>query len=69
MSQIRDNSKKISAFKRMTDKVKYGLVLQSLRNQLVKVGIEITPYYWLQEGINPVQVPEISGSFSEYKVV
>jgi hypothetical protein len=68
MSELKDRKKKSSFFRRLFDKIRYGLILQVIRNQLAKIGIEITPYYWIQEGVNPAPVPEISGSFSDYTV-
>jgi Acetyltransferase (GNAT) family len=44
------------------------LVLQVIRNQLARVGIEFTPYYWVQEGLNLTEIPEIKGMISEYSV-
>ncbi len=39
---------------RLKNKIKYGLVLDSIRNQIARIGIKIVPYYWVQEGINPI---------------
>jgi hypothetical protein len=49
-------------------KFRYGLVFQVFRNWLARTGIEFTPYYWVQEGINPTEAPKIKGSASEYSV-
>ena len=54
--------------KKISNKFKYGLVLQAIRNQLVRFGIVITPFYWVQEGINCTKVPEIKGAFSDFTV-
>ena len=62
------NKTKISQFNRIVSKFRYGLVLQVIRNQLAKIGIEITPFYWVQEGINYLEEPKIEGLASEYKV-
>lgn len=59
---------KISQFKRVINKFRYGLVLQSVRNMLTRIGIVITPYYWMQEDITYSSMPEIKGSISEYSV-
>src|ERR1700690_3689112 len=58
----------ISKFKRIINKFRYGLIFQVIRNMLAKVGIEITPYYWIQEGVGFTEVPEIKGVISEYTV-
>jgi len=39
-----------------------------IRNQLAKVGIVITPFYWVQEGINFTEAPDIKGAISDYTV-
>jgi len=59
---------KISQYKRAINKFRYGLVLQSIRNLLTKIGIVITPYYWIKENISYTAIPEIKGSISEYSV-
>lgn len=59
---------KISQYKRTINKFRYGLVLQSIRNMLTKIGIVITPYYWIKENIPYTAIPEIKGSISEYSV-
>jgi hypothetical protein len=62
------DNKELTFFKRLISKFKHGLVLNSIRNQLVRIGIVITPYYWVQEGLNPTEMPEIKGSISDYTV-
>jgi hypothetical protein len=59
---------KVSQYKRIINKFRYGLVLQVIRNQLTKIGIEFTPYYLVQEATNCIEVPEIKGPSSEYSV-
>ena len=41
-----------SGLKKIVSKIRYGLTLQSIRNMLIRIGIDISPYYWFQEGIN-----------------
>lgn len=62
------NKTEILKFKRIINKFRYGLVLQVIRNQLARIGIEITPFYWVQEGINYIEMHEIGGLVSEYTV-
>jgi hypothetical protein len=59
----------ISFSKRIVNKFRYGLVLQVLRNKLAKIGIEFTPYYWVQEGLFNIETPAFKGEISEYSVV
>ena len=54
--------------KKISNKFKYGLVLQAIRNQLARVGIVITPFYWVQEGMNFTKAPDIKGAITDYKV-
>lgn len=58
----------LSLFKKIIYKFKYGLVLQSIRNLLDKIGITISPYYWVQEGLVQTEVPLIDGIVSDYSV-
>lgn len=57
-----------STLKWFWTKVRYGLVLQGLRNRLSRIGLEFRPYYWVQEGANDCALPEISGNISEYSL-
>ena len=59
---------KISQFKRVINKFRYSLVLQSVRNMLTRIGIVITPYYWMKEDLSCTAIPEIKGLISEYSV-
>ena len=61
-------SKNISVWKRIKDKLKHGLILQVIRNQLAKIGIEITPYFWEREALGNDKPPEIKGDIKEYKL-
>lgn len=51
----------ISPSRRILDKIRNGLVLQVLRNQLSKIGIEITPFYLTLVGTSAGKAPEIRG--------
>jgi hypothetical protein len=59
---------RVSLLQRIINKFRYGLVLQVARNQLAKIGIEFTPYYWVQTGISHTEMPEIEGELSDYSV-
>ncbi len=37
-----------------------------LQNRLAAIGIDIMPYYWVQEGFEPCEVPAIKGEISDY---
>jgi len=57
---------KISLIKKIWGKVRYGLTLQGIRYVLIKIGIEFSPYYLFQEGINVTEMPEIKGMDTDY---
>ena len=67
MSDKQENKRTVSFPARLLSKFKHGLVLHSVRNQLNRIGIKISPYYWVQEGINAAE-PGIIGDISEYNV-
>ncbi|MEK6153681.1 GNAT family N-acetyltransferase [Flavobacteriaceae bacterium 3-367] len=46
--------------------VRHGLFLHGIRNRLARLGIDIMPYYWVQEGVTRYDTPEIRGDASEY---
>lgn len=41
----------LKVFSKIREKFQYGLFLYFLTSHLKKVGIEILPYYWVQEGL------------------
>lgn len=47
------------SFKLFWQLVKHGLILQALRYGLAKLGIDIMPYYWVQEEVLPTEEPKI----------
>ena len=68
MVKASDKKNEVTLLRRIRDKFKHGLVIHVIRNQLAKIGIVITPYYWVQEGVNHTEIPEIKGIASEYTV-
>ena len=56
----------VSLLKKLRLKIRYGLTLQGIRNQLFKIGIEFSPYYLFQEGMNVTEIPEIKGMDTDY---
>jgi hypothetical protein len=57
---------KASLLRKIRGKVKYGLTMQGIRYVLTKIGIEFSPYYLFQEGINVKEMPEIKGMDTDY---
>ena len=63
--QIKE-SRKISTVKRFWNIIKNGMFLYGLKNRLKRIGIEITPYYWVQEEVEECSEPKIKGDVSEF---
>lgn len=61
-------TQKISTVKRVRNVIKNGMFLFGLKNRLARIGIEIMPYYWVQEEVIPCDVPMIKGDVSEYSL-
>ena len=66
MTSESQKKNKASLLKKIMGKVRYGLTLQGIRYVLIKVGIEFSPYYLFQEGINVTEIPEIKGMDTDY---
>ena len=66
MNSKSQKKNKISLIKKIWGKVRYGLTLQGIRYVLIKIGIEFSPYYLFQEGINVTEMPEIKGMDTDY---
>jgi hypothetical protein len=66
MNSKTQKKNQVSLFKKILIKVRYGLTFQSIRYQLIKIGIEFSPYYLFQEGINVTDVPQIKGTDADY---
>lgn len=62
-----DSSSKSSALSSLINKFRYGLVLLSLRDQLIKMGVEITPFYWMKEGISTDYQLPFDAGFDEFE--
>ncbi len=66
MAATSEKMKNPSLSGKIVNKFKYGLVLESFRHLLARIGIKIVPYYWVREGMNPTPEPEIKGNISDY---
>ena len=49
-------------------RIRYGLVLFSMRNLLSRIGIDIEPYYWVKEGHIRYSYPSIKGNEKEFSI-
>jgi len=47
-------------------KVRYGMVVQVIKRRIIRMGIEISPYYLFQEGMENSAIPAIKGLESDY---
>lgn len=56
----------ISVLKRFLNIFKNGLLLFGIRNRLALLGIDIRPYYWVQEETKKCTEPIIKGNSNEY---
>jgi hypothetical protein len=57
---------RISKLQWLWNKMRYGLFLQVFRNVLSRIGLEIKPYYWVQEGRTKISPPAIKGNEADY---
>ncbi len=49
-------------------KIRYGMVLQVIKNRIGRLGIEIVPYYlYLEEVTVVAEMPKIKGNVSDYR--
>lgn len=55
-------------FQLLLIRIKHGLFLMTVRNLLVRVGLNIGPYYWVLEGANIDEEPKIKGTKENYDV-
>jgi len=58
--------KELSLFQKTGIKIRYGMVLQVIKNRFAQIGFEIVPYIFFREGAVSVEVPEIKGDVSDY---
>jgi hypothetical protein len=54
--------------KKIHHRFRYGLALQTSSSHLLRIGIEISPYYLFQEGIYVKEIPEIKGIAADYSI-
>jgi hypothetical protein len=59
-------SRKVSSIERYWGVVRNGLFFFGLMNRLNKIGIEIRPYYWVQEEVEPCMEPVVKDGASNY---
>jgi hypothetical protein len=58
--------KDISNSKKIWNVLRYGLFFLVVRNKLAQIGLNIKPYYWVQEEVEKCKEPAIKGDPSKY---
>ncbi len=56
-----------SILRKARDKFRYGLILLVIRDYLIKLGIEITPFYWMKETIPDKVQTNLDANFNDYE--
>ncbi len=69
MSGKKEEKNEASVIQKIMTRLRHGLFLQSVRNKLITIGIDFSPYYWFQEGINMTKIPEIAGNAADYSAI
>jgi hypothetical protein len=67
MHKPKKRNKVLSLMQKIGIKIRYGMVLQVIKNRIGRLGIDIVPYIFFQEGTVEVKMPEIKGSVSDYQ--
>lgn len=62
-SKLDRNVSKLSRYRGI---INNGLFLYGLRNRFANIGIDIDPYYWVQEEIEPCDEPIVKGGTSGF---
>ena len=56
----------MNILQKVQNAIKYGFVLNVVIYRLRWLGIVICPYYWVQEGLDDVTLPELKGPLEEF---
>ena len=56
-----------SILKKIRDKFRHGLILLMVRDYLAKLGIEITPFYWMKETVHDKIPDHWKANFNDYE--
>lgn len=59
---------KAGFIKKIFNRIRYGLVLQVIRNRLAAIGFDFLLYYLFRENMDDIKLPDIDGNISDYKV-
>jgi len=68
MHNPKKKKKELSLKQKIGIKIRYGMVLQVIKNRIGRMGIEILPYYLYREKVSVVaEMPKIKGNVSDYQ--
>ena len=56
----------IRKFKNLFYRIRHGTLFEALQYRLESVGINVSPYYWVQEGLSIDDIAEPQGNFESY---
>ena len=55
-----------NALQKLSEKLRYGLIWQAIRNRIEKMGLDIRPFYLMQEDFRNHAVPKIKNDDNEF---
>ena len=56
----------IHTLRNLIDRLRYGTLFEAFQFRLDSMGIVIAPYYWIQEGVNDIDLSQIKSDFKDY---
>ena len=56
----------IQRFKNLLGRIRYGTLFEAIQYRLESIGISLSPYYWIQEGLTGDTIPDSKGNFEGY---
>jgi len=56
----------IQKFKNILGRIRYGTLFEAIQYRLEPIGISVSPYYWIQEGLNDDATSEFQRKFEGY---
>ena len=56
----------MNIFQKVLTKIRHGILIQAIRDNLTRTGLVITPYYWVQEGLIDVPPENKIEDFDNY---
>jgi len=66
MTAALQKNNKRSVMQKVRIKVRYGMIVQVIRKQILRLGIEISPFYLFREGVEDSTIPAFKGLEPDY---